>query len=79
MHTLGSAEMLCMFYECQNYEIVHFKPISIYEYYTCFVQFVNTLDDCKRRSIRSKNDFNCVLCKNLHSIAGDCNTIMLTI
>ena len=43
-----------------------------------FVQFVQSLDKCEKLSIRllvnlSKNDFNTVLCKNLHSIARDCN------
>ena len=43
-----------------------------------FVQFVQSLDKCEKLSIRllvnlSKNDFNTVLCKHLHSLARDCN------
>ena len=52
----------------------HIKTI----FCSSFVQFVQSLDKCEKLSIRllvnlSKNDFNTVLCKNLHSIARDCN------
>ena len=43
-----------------------------------FVHFVHKLENCKKLTIRllmnlSKNDFGTVICKNLNSIANDCN------